>query len=972
MGTLTAGQPRLPGYCDHKLPASCRLTSIPQCCACADERAHSASYSTYIDGIGFVPRGTRWQRYCWFCREFWENRVKVSGLRPAQTKIPEVPDQSEFLDRWYEFHRGYRIVQGDGGGEERVAVLGEDFRNVDPGCLPRTLEELRAGRAASEAATQVVQPQQEAPAESGPSLDETLDELFQSAAAEEQSTNDRDQQNTATQALDRANSISANARTLPQEPAGQQRNIHAQVMVPTSSRNREYQVRRVAALRRELQRMRNGIERVISGLRDLGEEVPDHAEAADRLTRLGQTLDNINGTPSREEADLAIRSVNVLTSSGGTSQTDRAMANIQARVDEARRHLDEARGNRDQAASELDVAEADFRTSQQRLQQLQREQRTTENYLRLFGTREEMLAQGDQYESPIGGMFTRAYDRFRAAEEVRREERTLRRVLADEQRAGGEEEAQRLAELEARERDVWSVPRPVAPSVTALPPPETEPDDAGQEDEQRGELEEYYTLLRRQNWSQQAPSSTAGAAGIQGSNHLSRSEGSGSATRAEEPSDSTMATQPRRGDNFPRNMLAGVPESQREQAVQAPPQPEVGRELVERLDPSVDLAEAEEWRMYGRYIATYSLEHPEVLDGPDWHYEQEQLFAMSASRPGHALTDEEYVTLEDIVRERHLLWSTAAVNQRLMQRRGNGEDLLIRFGVPSSNSYHLMNIELFVEAFQMSAQLRRRAPGLTAPQQLQMLYRLQAGQRLESDRYILEQMLGDRNTTELAANVHREGTRIEAEAEGSERRQRLRQQLREAAREGDHSRQELDAQRRATRAFAIAAGRTAMSTGPQALMEQMATRDEETQAAIDRLQANGWPPENEREAGGSFLRHSTLRSRNLADYLVDSESETEDSEGEGHRHDAQGLDAKDSGRPEPKTDEEMKLSMECRVCYTQVAEIACLPCGHLVMCKWCSEQHSPVMAHDRTRPRRAAGCPVCRKGIRQKVKIIRG
>ena len=54
---------------------------------------------------------------------------------------------------------------------------------------------------------------------------------------------------------------------------------------------------------------------------------------------------------------------------------------------------------------EMDVAEQEFRTSQQRLQQIQRDQRSTENYMRLFGTREEMAAQGEDYVSPIGDMF---------------------------------------------------------------------------------------------------------------------------------------------------------------------------------------------------------------------------------------------------------------------------------------------------------------------------------------------------------------------------------------------------------------------------------------------------------------------------------------------------------------------------------------------------------------------------------------
>ena len=68
MGTLTADVPRLAEHCPHKLPSSCRLTSIPLCCACADRRPHSTSYSKYVDGVGLVQRGTRWQNYCWFCK----------------------------------------------------------------------------------------------------------------------------------------------------------------------------------------------------------------------------------------------------------------------------------------------------------------------------------------------------------------------------------------------------------------------------------------------------------------------------------------------------------------------------------------------------------------------------------------------------------------------------------------------------------------------------------------------------------------------------------------------------------------------------------------------------------------------------------------------------------------------------------------------------------------------------------------
>lgn len=247
MGTLTANQTRLPGFCEHKLPTSCRLSSIPQCCACADFRAHSVSYSVYIDGVGFVPRGTRWQRYCWFCKEFWENRVRASGRSPAQTRIPEVPDQLEFLARWYEFHQGFRIIKKEDGSEERIALLGEDFREVSPGYLPRTLEELRAGqeRSASDEIAQQQQIESSERSDGGPSLDETLEEMFAAASAEELqgsvalASRDMRRDNTTsgtsqTAARLRGGEAGQNAPRLTSEDGNS--NIHAQAIVVSTLR----------------------------------------------------------------------------------------------------------------------------------------------------------------------------------------------------------------------------------------------------------------------------------------------------------------------------------------------------------------------------------------------------------------------------------------------------------------------------------------------------------------------------------------------------------------------------------------------------------------------------------------------------------------------------------------------------------------------------------------------------------------
>ncbi|KAF2714750.1 hypothetical protein K504DRAFT_478135 [Pleomassaria siparia CBS 279.74] len=147
MGTLTADCPQLESHCPHKLATSCRLTSTPNCCACADNRSHSRTYAVYVDGVGFVQRGTRWQSYCWFCKEFWNNRLSCCDppLQATDTQIPNDPDQAAFLRRWFEFHQGFRLVVRPDGTEERIAVLGEPLREVSPGYLPRTLDQLRRG-----------------------------------------------------------------------------------------------------------------------------------------------------------------------------------------------------------------------------------------------------------------------------------------------------------------------------------------------------------------------------------------------------------------------------------------------------------------------------------------------------------------------------------------------------------------------------------------------------------------------------------------------------------------------------------------------------------------------------------------------------------------------------------------------------------------------------------------------------------
>ncbi|EAT78780.1 hypothetical protein SNOG_13756 [Parastagonospora nodorum SN15] len=170
MGTLTADCPRLDDHCPHKLATS-----------------------VYIDGIGFVQRGTRWQGYCWFCKEFWTNRLAATDppLELAQTRIPEIPDQTEFLERWFEFHKGYRVAKLQDGTEQHMPVIGEPFKEVSPGFLPRTLDQLRRGvqndarRPENRLRRRRLTSEEERPDEPQQSLDSALDSLLAEVEDEE-------------------------------------------------------------------------------------------------------------------------------------------------------------------------------------------------------------------------------------------------------------------------------------------------------------------------------------------------------------------------------------------------------------------------------------------------------------------------------------------------------------------------------------------------------------------------------------------------------------------------------------------------------------------------------------------------------------------------------------------------------------------------------------------------------------------
>ena len=442
----------------------------------------------------------------------------------------------------------------------------------------------------------------------------------------------------------------------------------------------------------------------------------------------------------------------------------------------------------------------------------------------------------------------------------------------------------------------------------------------GHNDNEDSTLEEYYSLLRRQGWSQQVPE---------------RSQANAPPTsNVPESSQGFVALlggymMPEQLEHFERELSAARPSS--------PVEPYSSTALDRREDLVHVLhyiRTHDDWReeiglevnqvYMGLVICASSLNNMEIVE--------DLMPRMSAVMGGMDPTS--------LLQRDDLVWKCGLPAARLVRIRRAGQRVSFS-NQPQSTDTEVMrgNTEVMAEVFQMSAEVRRKS-GLTAQEQLDMMARLQGGERRAEDRAILASMLLEEETVQLAVDTHRQ----QPNPRETTRQIQLNAQRREAARDGDFSRQGLNAQRRETSAFALAAGRLAMQRG---LIEQ-------------GNQAYGRP----------FDTYGANRPR-PRDQLDTWSSEPSSEEEEEEEDQEQGLDAKDSGRPEPKTEEEMEVKLECRICYSQVADVACLPCGHLVMCKWCSEQHSPTMQHDRTRPRRAAGCPVCRKGIRQKVRVFR-
>ncbi|KAE9991444.1 hypothetical protein EG327_011673 [Venturia inaequalis] len=352
MGTLTANVPQLADHCSHKLASSCRLTSTHNCCACADDRPHNPTYRKYIDGVGYVQLG-------------------VSFL-----DRPNTPNQDDFTKRWLEFHQGYRVTQTPDGREKRIAVRGEPLQDVDPGVMPRTLGELRAGRlTGTEVAPVAEMPPALAEVDAGPSLDEALDQLLGEALTEE----GQDQAQTTDE-------IEADTRNMGSEET--QPDVEETSPIPAPLMT----AAELATLRHDIEQVRRQIE---------AEERDSDARQAEMVADaedMAQTQRRIE--EYQQEANSLRRRM---------TRYHRYIVNEHAHAEA----VEERMSAREETVAQIGER---LRVLRHQLRQYRHRVEGEGNFARVLGTREDI--QSEDYISPITNMFMRmdAWGRRRQAQ----------------------------------------------------------------------------------------------------------------------------------------------------------------------------------------------------------------------------------------------------------------------------------------------------------------------------------------------------------------------------------------------------------------------------------------------------------------------------------------------------------------------------------------------------------------------------
>ena len=701
------------------------------------------------------------------------------------------------------------------------------------------------------------------------------------------------------------------------EPEPQDLNPEDRLFDPQSSTlsHSHYQASHIGAsfnslafLRQELQRIRSGIEQVMSGIRDLGENPPDSQDALGQSDILDSHIQEINGqldalqqtrmSPPRPLLPAsAITPQNpptnqheAATGSSNRDTTSPALSNLRNNIQIVEDREASAHTDRYNAAQALQRAENELYAAANTRRQLLRAYTAQEASERVFGTREEVERQGADYESPVGGMFTRAYERYRDAEEARRN---------SEQNGASDGAQQRPQEARARLGGLLEAAtstNPPGPSRPSFHPRQLQADSP------------HITFQATQNQNRGSPSGSP----------LDLPSGVSMPPRRSVPFSSSFQYPTSQQNPLLQDSQHGRPVRQYAQILEIPGldnhSGQTERTTAQTLDiPGTDHPHGRSARRFARL--------PQMYEAGRTHMSRDELrnSQMYTYRPPTATP-----TTNSSTGNYHSYGlfnpptDTAYLPTSSMPGSFNGSldpppsHALLDFSTIAPDAARMQDVASQHQRRiirDIRARRHERTPSTTGG---------------PSDTNSFTSAVHDPNflTSTLALPTHRANRSEDSASDTSDANvlmDRLRRRRVTAGSEGPWDNARL--------------------LGPPASTEAQ-------EAMIQRLR-------HRRQAGLSAAIDTLLSGGD---------------DGAGEEQGPRGLD-RDDGRPEPKGEGEMMVNFECKICFSQLASVAVLPCGHCVMCKWCADQTVPSHKADRTRPAGVVNCPVCRKRVKQRVRL---
>ena len=333
---------------------------------------------------------------CLHCTVFWDARIAASHLRQSDTRLPDIPEQSRFIEKWFEWYRGYKTILNEDGTVERRPLHGGSLGEVPPGHLPRSLDEFDTPSDSDEIqgtadtfnglATSTSSIPSAVPIPQVTQYIDPEDRLFDSPPSSP---------STSSMDLDSASpALDLNTQRPPQPT------------MPSSISPPNLQTRFQSTATRINRRPPPNTDAINltsddSGGTDLGRNDAADASATRRTSSLlsqsrNEAGRNQNATGTRQQAE---------------AQSDPQLRHLLALQATISRQRDEAEAivNDITQRHRRGLAEGYLRRVERELHEIQRQTTQYQNSVRVFGTREEVERQGADYVSPITDLFTNAY-----------------------------------------------------------------------------------------------------------------------------------------------------------------------------------------------------------------------------------------------------------------------------------------------------------------------------------------------------------------------------------------------------------------------------------------------------------------------------------------------------------------------------------------------------------------------------------